>query len=181
MARNLCGSLFSRIFRRSAKIKSHPKLSPAEKNPLKFTPFLYITEYAVALSYNGRLVAFISWRYINKNVKKIWSPLLLFLYVPVPNVKYREENCCLKMRENLFPTVKSEIQICENFFPRNAQNCQCREIFLPHGNPRDVMRKCKDTTDCHLQRHQFLNLPHDSIKLKNSQKKPFHSSINKPN
>ena len=155
MARNLCGSLFSRIFRRSAKIKSHPKLSPAEKNPLKFTPFLYITEYAVALSYNGRLVAFISWRYINNNVKKIWSPLLLFLYVPVPNVKYREENCRLKMRENLFPTVKSEIQICENFFPRNVQNRQSaklnsREIFLPHGNLRDVMRKCKATIGCHV-------------------------------
>ena len=44
-----------------------------------------------------------------------------------------------KIRENLFPTVKSEIQIRENFFPRNAQNCQSaklnsRENFVPHGN-----------------------------------------------
>ena len=111
----------------------------------------------------------------------------------LPRIKIRE-NCRLKMRENLFPTVKSEIQICENFFPPNAQNRQSaklnsREIFVPQGNARDVMGKCKDTIGCdlssiYLRRRQFLNLrnlPHDSITLKNSQKKSFHSSINKPN
>ena len=39
------------------------KLNLTQNYPI--TPFLYITEYAVALSYNGWLVAFISWKYIN--------------------------------------------------------------------------------------------------------------------
>ena len=45
------------------------------------------------------------------------------------------------IRKNLFPTVKSEIQIREHFFPRNVQNrhsakLNSRENFVPLGNIR---------------------------------------------
>ena len=44
-----------------------------------------------------------------------------------------------EIRENLFPTVKSEIQIRENFFPRNAKNQQSEKLnshenVMPHGS-----------------------------------------------
>ena len=56
------------------------------------------------------------------------KPLVAISVIPVPNAK---------IREKLFPTEKSEIQIRENFFPRKAQNrrsetLNCRENFVPY-------------------------------------------------
>jgi len=43
-------------------------------------------------------------RIYKQNIKKIWDPLFLFLYEPVPNVKYRTEACLrsatISSREN---------------------------------------------------------------------------------
>ena len=60
-----------------------------------------------------------------------------------------------KIHENLFPTVKSEIQIRENFLPRNAQNrrsekLNSREKFVPHGT-----RNARVQFQCMLQKRRM--------------------------
>ena len=49
-----------------------------------------------------------------------------------------------KIHQNLFPAVKSEIQIRKNLFPRNAKNrkstkLNSRENFMPHGITRFLL------------------------------------------
>lgn len=100
------------------------KLSSArkKKNPQKFNPFLCITVCCVALSCNGRLKAFITQRTQTK-CKENTKPLVT-TFVCSSAKREIPDRKLPKIRENFFSTVKSEIQIRENFFPRNAQNRQ---------------------------------------------------------
>ena len=91
-----------------------------KKNPQKFNPFLCITVCCVALSCNGRLKAFITQRTQTKCEENTKPLVTTFLCSSakreIPDRKLP------KIRENFFSTVKSEIQIRENFFPRNVQS-----------------------------------------------------------
>ena len=111
----------SRPSYKCSKNKSSPKvdLNTAYSNFLDF----FMLPFAVGLSCNDRLVAFIRKRIYKQNVKKIWNPLLLILYESVPNMKYRE----IQIRQNFFPrkhvvsssllTHKNRIRASAPFIP----------------------------------------------------------------
>lgn len=105
----------------SRKLKySENYLPPEKKNPQNFNPFLCITVCCVALSCNGRLKAFITQRTQTK-CKENTKPLVT-TFVCSSAKREIPDRKLPKNRENFFSTVKSEIQIRENFFPRNAQS-----------------------------------------------------------